>query len=525
MTLKFVSNNRFLEVVSADERELRQLYDITYAESYNHITKTTDSESFMHENKYIPAGFWLKIMKLSEFGYAVKILNLDEFVDTKLSKEAFDLWITTQNFNFTPYDYQAEGAFLACRFPHCKNLYDTSAGKSFIFFMISRFLLQQRLKPGLKVLIVVPRTMLVTQMPADFKEYLDDDYLICDGLMGGGWSHENSNVVVANIDSLRNKDQAYLEQFGAVLVDEGHKVKTNSMRKIMQRLFMSKNLSYINAMSGTFSDNKGDMSDLIETAMAGPTLVEYYVEDLRKYNSVVDCDIKCIRYVASGELSSSYYNDEQVKDTKTRWRFEQAYVQSVRSYRTTIIDISLQQKYNQVLLFNTKKFLYSMAAYAEELIKERDLSKTIYIISGDVGKKERDDIKHLLENTEDCIVFAMYQIMDTGISIKNLGGIHLVDSTKSFVRVRQSIGRVLRLHKNIKLAYIFDHTMYFKKDRGAAGPRSNIYVKHQKERIKIYKKREFPVQVINVPLNDKSIDYSLTPDEFVLMPIKKNKKK
>lgn len=504
MHLKFVANNRFLEIVSANQVERQQIANVTTAKSYNFMLKKDEIRTFLHNGKYIPAGFWKAMADLNKKGYKVQIDGIKDFANI-LDKDEFKNWVEEQNLNYVPYDYQFEGAFLALKFPHCKNLFDTSAGKSFIIYLVCRYLLKNIFKENEKVLIVVPRTLLVDQLPNDFQDYCDDEYLVCDRIMGGGAVYDDSNVVVGNIDSLVNKPDAWFKQFGAVIIDEGHKARTESVQRVLTSLFQSKTLKYVYGMSGTFAEKEGTYDDVVETAYLGPTLRKYYVEKLREYGSVANCEMKQVRFNGGRDVSDGYYLHPEIAETQGRFIAETAYIHGIKFYRETILKLAISQEYNQALLFNTKVFCKDMAQWAKNYCEINNIDREVFVITGDTSKEERNKILAYLEKNTKCILFAMYAILDTGVSVKNLGGIHLVDSTKSVVRVRQTVGRVLRLHPDKKMAYVWDYSVHFKKaDRSMPGPWKNCYSKHADERLAIYKKREFPCTIINVPFEELS---------------------
>ena len=55
-----------------------------------------------------------------------------------------------------------------------------------------------------------------------------------------------------------------------------------------------------------------------------------------------------------------------------------------------------------------------------------------------------------MEKEKNVVLIATYGIFSTGINIKALNNILLISSSKSKIRVLQSIGRSLRLHENKK---------------------------------------------------------------------------
>ena len=82
--------------------------------------------------------------------------------------------------------------------------------------------------------------------------------------------------------------------------------------------------------------------------------------------------------------------------------------------------------------------------------------KKVFFICGDVEVDERRKIQQLMETETNVIVIAISKIFSTGINIKNLHYIIFANGGKAKIRIIQSIGRGLRLHKDKKQLIIFD---------------------------------------------------------------------
>jgi type I site-specific restriction endonuclease len=109
-------------------------------------------------------------------------------------------------------------------------------------------------------------------------------------------------------------------------------------------------------------------------------------------------------------------------------------------------------------------------------------------------------VKRITKRTEQepTILVASFGTFATGISIRNIHNIFLMESFKSDFIVRQSIGRGLRLHKDKKELNIIDLVDNFSFDTLYGYKYENFIIKHCKERIRIYKKEKFPFEIQNV---------------------------
>jgi superfamily II DNA or RNA helicase len=70
--------------------------------------------------------------------------------------------------------------------------------------------------------------------------------------------------------------------------------------------------------------------------------------------------------------------------------------------------------------------------------------------------EEREKIKKIMEETSNVVVVAISKIFSTGINIKNLHYIVFAGGGKSKIKILQSIGRGLRLHKDKDKLIIVD---------------------------------------------------------------------
>lgn len=88
------------------------------------------------------------------------------------------------------------------------------------------------------------------------------------------------------------------------------------------------------------------------------------------------------------------------------------------------------------------------------------------------------------------VLLATYGTLSTGVSIKNIHNIIFGESFRSEQRVIQSIGRSLRLYQTKKVASIYDLVDVFSEEKS-----NNVLLRHGFDRIKLYKKHEYPFKI------------------------------
>jgi hypothetical protein len=81
MRLKFVFNNRILQIVKATSEELELLESISTVSgvSFRGREKKKWSTCYLNNWQWLPGGFWHKIANLSKKGQHVVIENIQDF--------------------------------------------------------------------------------------------------------------------------------------------------------------------------------------------------------------------------------------------------------------------------------------------------------------------------------------------------------------------------------------------------------------------------------------------------------------
>ncbi len=495
MKLELTHNNRLLKVLKATTDELNQLSKISTGSGYNRIQKRKWEKTYFHNWTWLPSGYWREILKLTKLKppYQVDIAGLYTGFFRKIDREEFTDWVMSLGLVdkdgevLDPYDYQIDAAINALKFNTCRSEIATGGGKTLIAYLICKYTIDHGLLPaGMKLLILVPKVDLVKQTVFAFQTWAQDGSVICDSIFSGGRKFDNSNVVVGNIDSLTNYDGDYFSCFKGVLFDEGHKVNTAGYQQILHAV--SKNdLLYVHGLSGTFN-NADTIEGKTEEAFLGPILLRKTAKELQQQGAIAQLKITQIKILYDEFISASYYEHKNIGKENGRFLLETKFIRELPQRKRLISALARKLEGNTVMLFKGVAYLLEYVEHLKIICPD----KQVFAYYGDTPQDERDLIKKIMETDENVIVCATYATIDTGVSINNIMNLLLAESAKSFIRVRQTIGRGLRLHpKKAFLTLVDIVDVLLKRSNIETGPKVNSMAMHGKSRAAIYKQQQF----------------------------------
>ena len=391
-------------------------------------------------------------------------------------KEADD-FIKTLNVPFERHDYQLLSFVNLIRNQKGLLLSPTSSGKSFILYLIIRYI-QQTCKKGL---LIVPRTSLVEQMFSDFKSYgwNSEDY--CHRQYAGRDKFTDKFLTITTWQSIYQLPPEYFEQFDFVLGDEAHEFKAKSLTTIMTSLV---NTKYRIGCTGTLDGTQ--THKLVLEGLFGPVQRYTTTKDLMDNDQVAKLNIKCLILK---------YADEVCKQARS-WDYhsELEYIVKNTARNKFIKNLALSLKGNTLILFQLVekhgKILYP-------LINESADGRKVFFVYGGTEVDQREEIRKIAETNDNIIIIASYGTFSTGINIRNLHNVIFASPSKSRVRNLQSIGRGLRKSENKNDATLFDIADDFR-----IGKFTNFTLQHFTERVKIYEEEKFNYKFYNIELKN-----------------------
>jgi len=276
-----------------------------------------------------------------------------------------------------------------------------------------------------------------------------------------------SNVIIANLGILQSKntDLSWLSNIDALFVDEVHKIrKGNEINKILKTIKTSVRFGF----TGTMPENPLDQWNII--GKIGPIIYEKNSYELRLENFVSNVQVQILKLI---------YKEDPFKDvvisSSNLFREEQRFLMR-NKFRNSVLS-KLACKLNNNVLILVDFIEHGETVY--NAIKELCPGKQCYFIRGEVEVAERDKIRKLMEDHSDVVVVAITKIFSTGINIKNLHYIIFACGGKAKIKIVQSIGRGLRLHKDKDKLIIFDIADNFKYSLAHMEKRINLYEKEK----------------------------------------------
>lgn len=389
------------------------------------------------------------------------------------------LWDTFQKLSdkFELRDYQFEAVCEGIKQKRAVLLSPTGSGKSFIIYNLLRWYLDNY---DDNVLIIVPTTSLVEQMTSDFKLYGFDTENELHKIYSGKDKVTTKRVIVSTWQSIYKLQSPWFHQFGAIFGDECHGFKSKSLSSIMNK---SVNAEYRFGTTGTLDGTQ--THKLVLEGLFGPVYKVTTTKKLQDNDTLASLKINM--------LVLQYKEETRRELNLPKYQQEIDFIVSHAKRNNFISNLALDQKGNTLVLFN---YVEKHGKPLYNLIREKaHEDRKVFFVSGGTDTTDREAIRKIIEKQSDAIIVASLGTFSTGINIRNLHNIVFASPSKSQIRVLQSIGRGLRKSDNGETTKLFDIA-----DDLHVGTRSNYTLSHSMERIKIYKKEEFKMNVVKIDL-------------------------
>jgi superfamily II DNA or RNA helicase len=236
----------------------------------------------------------------------------------------------------------------------------------------------------------------------------------------------------------------WIKDIDLLVIDEVHKLrKDNKINKLIKSIRTPHKYGF----TGTMPEQQLDQWNIL--GHIGRVLYERNSYQLRKQQYVARAKVQVLK-LSYNEKPPTFPADRF--DPSARFRREQQFI-AKNNFRNNIL-AKLSGSFD-----NNSLIMVDYIEHGEELygvLKAKCKNKQIFFIRGEVAVEEREKVKKLMEKTTDVVCIAISKIFSTGINIKNLHYIVFAGGGKAKVKIIQSIGRGLRLHKDKKGVIIID---------------------------------------------------------------------
>lgn len=349
----------------------------------------------------------------------------------------------------------------------------------------------------------------------------------------------------------------FFDDYDCVFVDETHRASAQQIKTIISQPFM-KNVKIAFGMTGTMPREKTierycvhsllgakiqeiNPAELMDAGYISKIQIEqirlYYDKGVDWQERQMDLYIRCAEYALSDYVNET--NQSTNKKEHKKLDNPQFLIQYEKTLPATILNIKENSVNKLEYVSNLKKIVGQSTKtnslviermmihfideritylcdkilpkcykntlilahhteyihYFADIVKQRFSDRHVEVITGSVNSKERDRIKQLLKDYNDCILIASYGVMSTGITLNNLCFGVLFESFKSNVINMQSLGRGLGL-SDLKDKYrVFDFIDCFDKKILT----NKVYLQGV-EKTKIYKQNNY-----NYTINEEHI--------------------
>lgn len=454
----------------------------------------------------VPIGLWREVLEIGEkYNIEMQIKGIEEIIIRDITLEDFTEWVNEffvdgigGDPDKKPRDYQIETAWKIIRYRYSISEVATSSGKTLISFMIFAYLKSKGLIK--KYMMIVPNNNLVFQGSDDFEDYGIEKLGVKIQQIGGGSKlREGCDVIMGTFQSLVKKEPEFFEDVDVVFVDEAHHTNSMSIKKIVANCMHSK---WRFGLTGTLT-KKGTADYLTIQQFLGPLVVEIPPSYLFDNNYATPVSIKVVvmdwledeykQKLADIKLNNTNkFSDKKIEGNEF-YNIERKLVIESRKRLNYIVDFISKSSKNSLVLFQSVKDEYGKQIW--NLLREKNSDKEVFYVEGGTNEALREEYKTRMSSGGNKVLIATYGTFSTGISINNLHNIFLVESYKSEVLIKQSLGRGMRKMDGKDKVNIIDFVDDFSTKNYV-----NYLMKHSLERMEIYKRESFDYKIYKVKL-------------------------
>lgn len=250
-----------------------------------------------------------------------------------------------------------------------------------------------------------------------------------------------------------------------ILVSNCHKlIRGSSYEKIIK----SVDTKSIFGLTATMPEDEDE--NWFIKGMVGPILYKAHAHELQDKNYLAKINIIKILFKHLNRPEYIINPTYDIQEFPTRmYTDEYQYLESHQKSIDYIAALANKVSGNTMILFDH-------TAHGKAIYNALNGNKLF--VDGSVSMDDREDVKALLEKSDDLVLVAQSTCFGTGISINNISNVITCAHSKKLTKIIQQIGRVLRkTHSGDEWAYLFDCSHNFKYSERHASKRLELYKK------------------------------------------------
>lgn len=310
-----------------------------------------------------------------------------------------------------------------------------------------------------RFLVIVPTSLLLEQWKERLETFNPGIKVARLGLGHDAFDPEVHHGLIAIINSLRAPDkiEKYRTMFGAIVLDEAHRLPANTYKETINKL------SAVYKIGLSANTTRKDLRHVM-------------IEDYLGPHCVVNTD------------PTVWQAEVHIINTGFPFMFN-----SSMNWSRTLNAVCGNPEYNKFIAQRVHRDLIRGRKVAvltprlfqiEELLPLLDGTR-VGIITGSVKQDERNKIIEQVNAGLLDVLLCSKQIFEEGVDIKRLDTIHLVAPSNNIEKLEQAIGRVERVYADKQPPRVYDYWFI------ATTP--NSYWNQQKIRLEFYKERGYHI--------------------------------
>ena len=332
-----------------------------------------------------------------------------------------------------------------------------NSGKSLIISMILEYFRRK----GLKGVLIVPNINLLTQFKSDIESYgLKDLYNEIQVHGDGNKSNFDTVLTISTWQSLVDEKRT---NFDFIICDEAHRFASDVTSDIIQRCT---DTPIRLGFTGTLPENPVDKMTLLGLFGEPKTIITS--------KELIERGLGCPVSIKSIILNYDNVSKAEFREC-TDYQKQLQYIIDHQRRNEIIVrlctGLSLKNQ-NSLVLFqrtNHGKQLFidiMKTLYPEVNVENKDIvgkkslefqkQYNVFFLNGEQDSKTREEVRHILEDIPNAILLSNFSLLSTGVSIRALKNLILASPMKAFTTISQSLGRLMRLHKDKKEAFVYD---------------------------------------------------------------------